>query len=415
MSRRRPVIAVLVLVAACSPAASLTPTGSHSTIPWPAAPSTIAIPSPTAARPSAIVGTWRRRQSCEELMAAFRSAGLLEAHLDWAEALCAETKLPTEHSHVFTDDGQFGSHDQDGQQVDEGDYEEATPGTLSFPSHAREFGYDGEIAVEYRVEGDAVTFDVRVPAACTGPCGLAYFWALSAFASGPWTSTALEARSGRPALVDGEAAACIPVCGVGRVAGGRLPVGRYQTEWFFGGYMTIETDGTWERGEDSNGELSVPLPAPAGGPAYLLAFVLDPVLVVDDVIQEDVPRRADAYVEWLSAQPHLIVSAPIETSIGTVPATAVDIRLGPNAPSQYDDCPPDPCVAFIKVEAFDHSDGILGDDIYRFYFADITYSGTDHMLAVKVEGRDAADLGAALLLVEPLLATVIVPASPAPT
>ena len=68
----------------------------------------------------------------------------------------------------------------------------------------------------------------------------------------------LEPRSGRPALVNGEAAACIPLCGQGRVAGGRLPAGRYQTEWFFGGYMTLETDGTWKRGEDSNGELGLP-------------------------------------------------------------------------------------------------------------------------------------------------------------
>jgi hypothetical protein len=66
-----------------------------------------------------------------------------------------------------------------------------------------------------------------------------------------------------------------------------------------------------------------------------------------------------------------------------------------------------------QVAAFDHSDGILGDDEYRFYFADITYSGTNHMLAVKVEGRNPADLDAALAKVEPILATVAIPAKPA--
>ena len=54
----------------------------------------------------------------------------------------------------------------------------------------------------------------------------------------------LEERPGRPALVDGEAASCIPMCGEGRVAGGQLPQGLYQTQWFFGGYMTVESDGT---------------------------------------------------------------------------------------------------------------------------------------------------------------------------
>jgi hypothetical protein len=224
----------------------------------------------------------------------------------------------------------------------------------------------------------------------------------------------LELRIARPPLVDGEAAACIPGCGVGRAEGGMLPAGRYQTEWFFGGYMTVETDGTWKRGEDSNGELGLPIAAPEGSAVYQLAFFLDPALVVQDVIQDEVPRQAAAYVEWLGTQPDLIVSEAIETRIGTVPAVAVDIRLGPNAPSQYEDCRPDPCVTFLKIEAFDHSDGVLGDDEYRFYFADITYSGTEHMLAVKVEGRDPEDLDAALPKVKALLETVVLPAKPAP-
>lgn len=224
----------------------------------------------------------------------------------------------------------------------------------------------------------------------------------------------LESRMGRPALVDGEAAACIPGCAVGRVEGGMLPVGRYQTEWFFGGYMTLETDGSWDRGEDSNGELGLPIAAPEGIGVYQVAFSLDPSLVVGDIVQTEIPRQTADYVEWLGTQPELIVSEPIDARIGSVPAVAVDIRLGPNAPSQYDDCPPDPCVTFIKVEAFDHSDGILGDDEYRFYFADITYSGADHMLVVKVEGRDPEDLDAVLPKVEALLETVVIPARPAP-
>lgn len=192
-----------------------------------------------------------------------------------------------------------------------------------------------------------------------------------------------------------------------------LPAGRYQTEWFFGGYMTLQTDGTWERGEDSNGELGLPIAAPEGVAVYQVAFFLDPMLVVADVVQDEIPRQAAAYVDWLGRRPDLIVSEPIETRIGSVPAVRVDIRLGPDAPSQYDDCLPDPCVTFIKVAAFDHSDGVFGNDEYRFYFADITYSGTDHMLAVKVEGRDPDDLDALLPRVEALLETVVIPARPA--
>jgi hypothetical protein len=219
----------------------------------------------------------------------------------------------------------------------------------------------------------------------------------------------LEVRHGRPAFVDGEAAACVPLCGKGRVAGGKLPAGRYQTQWFFGGYMTFETDGTWELSEDSDGELSLPVSG-SGDDTYRLAFFLDPVLVVDDKPQ-GVPSSAAAYVVWLSGRPQLVVGKPIETSIGTVPAAAIDIRLAPSAPHQYADCPA-ACVAFLQVAAFDHSDGILGDDVDRLMFADVSYSGSDHLLVVKVEGRDDADLRAVLARLEPLISTVIVPANP---
>jgi hypothetical protein len=223
----------------------------------------------------------------------------------------------------------------------------------------------------------------------------------------PTLPDGLAVRPGRPALVDGEAAACIPGCAVGRAAGGKVPAGRYQTEWFFGGYMTIETDGSWQRTEDSNGELSLPVSG-TGDDTYRLAFFLDPALVVDDRIQ-DVPRTAEASVEWLRGHAELVVSEPIATTLGSLPATAIDIRLAPTAPHQYADCPA-ACVTFLKVAAFDHSDGILGDDVYRFYFADVSYSSSDHMLVVKVEGRDDADLDAVVERVEPVLRTVKVPA-----
>jgi hypothetical protein len=58
--------------------------------------------------------------------------------------------------------------------------------TLAFPSHATEFGYDGDLTVDYAITGNAVVFDVTLPDGCTDECADAYAWALSAFASGPW-------------------------------------------------------------------------------------------------------------------------------------------------------------------------------------------------------------------------------------
>jgi len=58
--------------------------------------------------------------------------------------------------------------------------------TVNLPSHAATFGYDGDLAVDYTVSGDVVTFDVALPDSCVDTCADAHAWALSAFASGPW-------------------------------------------------------------------------------------------------------------------------------------------------------------------------------------------------------------------------------------
>jgi hypothetical protein len=145
-----------------------------------------------------IVGTWHRAQSCDEMVAAFAAAGLLESHADWAIGQfypsgpmptagdwCAGAAGPLEHSHFFTADGRFGSRDERGGQVDDGGYA-VNGGILSFPSHATDFGYDGDILVGYGISGEVAAFRVLIPDPCAGACADAYAWALSAFASGPW-------------------------------------------------------------------------------------------------------------------------------------------------------------------------------------------------------------------------------------
>jgi hypothetical protein len=155
--------------------------------------------SPTEAATTELVGSWHRAQSCAEMLAAFEEAGLAESHRDWLQGNffggepgpakgdpCAGAKGPEEHDHFFTADGAFGSHDQNGEEVDGGDYERVDNDTVSFPSHADEFGYQGDILVDYAVSGDVARFDIALPEPCDNECATAYAWALSAFASGPW-------------------------------------------------------------------------------------------------------------------------------------------------------------------------------------------------------------------------------------
>jgi alpha/beta hydrolase family protein len=153
-----------------------------------------------SAAAATIVGTWHRAQSCEEMLAVFEAAGLAESHLGWLQGnffgggpgptegdVCAGAQGPLEHDHFFTDDGAFGSHDENGEQVDDGDYEVVDGDSLAFPSHASEFGYDGVLTVDYEITADVLTFDVVLPDPCEDTCKDAYAWALSAFASGPWS------------------------------------------------------------------------------------------------------------------------------------------------------------------------------------------------------------------------------------
>ena len=149
----------------------------------------------------AIVGTWTRRQDCEGQLNAFEGAGLAKTHIGWVtdnwvrpvaspdpEDPCARARPPEEHSHFFTAEGAFGSYDAAGKQVDDGDYVLADADTIGFPSHAKEFGYDGEVLVRFVIRGDTATFEVVIPTRCKAACLDAHAWALSAFyGPEPWT------------------------------------------------------------------------------------------------------------------------------------------------------------------------------------------------------------------------------------
>lgn len=170
----------------------------------PGSPPDATTTGPTSASPAdgattELVGSWHRAQTCAELLAAFEAAGLAGSHRGWLQGNfyggeagpaagdpCEGAAGPLEHDHFFTEAGEFGSHDEHGEVVDDGDFEVVDDDTLSFPSHATEFGYDGELVVDYSIADDVAMFDVTLPEGCADECADAYAWALSAFASGPW-------------------------------------------------------------------------------------------------------------------------------------------------------------------------------------------------------------------------------------
>jgi TolB protein len=148
---------------------------------------------------SPLVGEWQRVNSCASFVQAFKEAGFIDlapemlvgggyfTSLDQIDStdLC---KGATEvvHSHFFTADGRFGSHDDRGRQVDDGRYQMLDNRTITFLP-------GGDVTVHFNIEGDTLMFEVVVPEPCVGSCREATAWALSAFYPGPFLAPVTEA------------------------------------------------------------------------------------------------------------------------------------------------------------------------------------------------------------------------------
>lgn len=128
------------------------------------------------------VGTWHRAQSCPEMVVAFEAVGLAESHREFMQGKFFPDGGPTEgdpcvgappwveQAKVLGADGFYETRNASGGQDDAGEVVFVDEDTLSFPSHARDFGYDGEVLVDVHVDGDIVEFTVTLPTDCTGTC-----------------------------------------------------------------------------------------------------------------------------------------------------------------------------------------------------------------------------------------------------
>ena len=129
---------------------------------------------------SALVGTWERETHCEELVAALTAAGLEQWVVESVAgngfvpgvtspdqiadpANPCDGAVPRVHSHFFTEDGQFGSLDWNGEQVDDGTYEVIDDDTFVV---SKEFP---DVTFDYTIEGDTITFAPVIPE-CTPDC-----------------------------------------------------------------------------------------------------------------------------------------------------------------------------------------------------------------------------------------------------
>src|SRR5215207_768837 len=155
-----------------------------------------------------LVGDWRRKRTCDELVSRLKQAGLADqigSHQDLLAEFgagdanqgsqdpddpCRGVNGRLAHDHIFYRDGLFRSVDNNGNFVDEGHYRLPNDHTIVFPGNVSE--PFPPITAHFRFSDhlNTVTFDLVLPKnldECSESCREDYAWAVSVFFSGlPW-------------------------------------------------------------------------------------------------------------------------------------------------------------------------------------------------------------------------------------
>src|SRR5215207_1700926 len=152
-----------------------------------------------------LVGTWRRENKCEELVHAYKEAGLADEMPGWTAGQgfatsasvspseirkhsdpCQGLGESVQHDHVFYKDGRFASVNDVGEFVDAGHYKLPNDHTIVFP-HSGSEPYP-PVTAHFRFSNhlNTVTFDLVVPDMdeCSAQCRESYAWAVSVFYEG---------------------------------------------------------------------------------------------------------------------------------------------------------------------------------------------------------------------------------------
>lgn len=155
-------------------------------------------PSPTAT----IVGNWQRVTTCDERVTALERAGLGKFAVEhaagegWIPGVTSpeqikdpehpcEGAIPLKHGHYFTEDGLFGSTDDQGDQVDDGTYHVIDEDTIVVE---KEFG---NVTFNYRIQDDGtLLLDPAMPKCTKNGCFAAQWAVAVSYLGLPWEPVA---------------------------------------------------------------------------------------------------------------------------------------------------------------------------------------------------------------------------------
>src|SRR5215212_5376815 len=155
-----------------------------------------------------LVGDWRRKRTCDEVVSRLKQAGLADqigSHRDLLAEFgagdadqgsqdpndpCRGVNGRLAHDHLFYRDGLFRSVDNNGNFVDEDRYRLPNDHTIVFPGHVSEAFPPITAHFRFSDHLNTVTFDLVLPKnldECSESCREDYAWAVSVFFSGlPW-------------------------------------------------------------------------------------------------------------------------------------------------------------------------------------------------------------------------------------
>jgi len=194
---------------------------------------------------------------------------------------------------------------------------------------------------------------------------------------------------------------------------GNLPVGKYQTRYFFAGEMTLSFAKGWLSGEDSTGEFWA---SPKSNQKARIVFWEDVYAVRSSI--PGYPHRVGparptsaSLLALLQKNPNLTVSKPRNGKIGTIRARVVDIGVSDGAVNDDPGCPAKPCANFLLFPQWGEAYGIAGKWVSRFYFSDVRYGGKEHLFVAVIEVPGTTELDAFAPTARKLIASVRVPAS----
>lgn len=184
---------------------------------------------------------------------------------------------------------------------------------------------------------------------------------------------------------------------------GVLAPGPHHSAVFAPGFAFTTAQAGWENLEEVAWILPI---LPIDHPGDAVAFLNSPrISAPDGTILPSVGADVPSMVAWLTANPNLQVSAPVDVHIGGLAGKQVDVAIAPDAPNQDPQCPAHVCQGLLAGPSKPGELwgwGLAGTEKQRIYLL----TGKTGTVAIGVDSLDGKTFDDLTARASELLATV---------